>query len=130
MCISHKRLYARNPQYSAIYCRTAAPGFASQLGPHARGRDKIKVTWTATSATSARMGAAVVKRNAPVGVSADPPRAVGDRRPGVLCLSHLGSREPVVVPVARAAVAKSSSEATHIAPNRIEFAISGIRPPP
>ena len=31
-----------------------------------------------------------------------------------------GSREPVVVPIARAAVARSSSEATHSAPNRIE----------
>ena len=51
------------------------------------------------------MGAAVVKRNAPVGVSADPPprpQATADR--GVFCLSHLGSREPVVVPIARAAV--------------------------
>ena len=41
-----------------------------------------------------------------------------------------GSREPVVVPIARAAVARSSSEATHSAPNRIEVAISGIRPTP
>ena len=28
------------------------------------------------------LGVAVVKRNAPVGVSADPPQAAGDRRPG------------------------------------------------
>ncbi len=41
-----------------------------------------------------------------------------------------GSREPFVVLIARAAVARSSSEATHSAPNRIEVAISGIRPTP
>jgi hypothetical protein len=41
-----------------------------------------------------------------------------------------GALEPVVVPIARAAVAGSRSEATHSAPNRIEVAISGIRPTP
>ncbi len=72
-----------------------------------------------------RLGVVVVKRNAPVGVSADPPRPQATADRGVFCLSHLGSR------VGRGADrAGSSSETTHSAPNRIEFAISGIRPTP
>ncbi len=76
-----------------------------QVWPLARGRGRPERTTTSTS-TSARMGVAIVKRNAPVGVSADPPRPQATADRGVFCLSPLNSREPVVVPVAGQVAAK------------------------
>ncbi len=82
MCISHKRFYARNPQYSATFYRIAAPGLGQGWRPGAWARTTKKDDGLDLGS---RGGPRELERQGE-GLIATPPKTGADRRRGVLLL--------------------------------------------